>query len=87
MAVDEDRWIELWVDSGSPRFYVLKLVARADGKFEVTDPQKSDKTVDVFDTYEDADIFMTDEEYRLVDGRMSLDPDVDDEVVRAEKPR
>jgi hypothetical protein len=70
--VDEWDFIEVWTDATSKIPYLLLLVA--DGTtFKIYDPREGYKEVFSASTYEEAKLWLAEDEYELVDGRLSED--------------
>ncbi len=70
--MSEAKWIELWFESPSEGLRILVLRELADGSIELRDPRLDNKVVETFTSYEEADIWLTDEEYTLAEGRIEL---------------
>jgi hypothetical protein len=64
-------WYEIWADEGHAVPYVLLLRPVHEG-FEVLDPTNGNKSVLVSSSYEDAKMWLLEDEYVLV-GRKELD--------------
>ncbi len=62
-------WIEVWIDNVAWK-YVLVVRPIGDGRVEICDPQESWKVVGVFDNYEQAEHWLGEDEYDLVEGRL-----------------
>jgi hypothetical protein len=64
-------WYEVWADEGLPVPYVL-LLRPAQGAFEVLDPAEGNKKVFESPRYDDARMWLLEDEYVLV-GRKEVD--------------
>jgi hypothetical protein len=64
-------WYELWADEGLPVPYIL-LLRPTQGAFEVLDPAEDNKKVFESPSYDDARMWLLEDEYVLV-GRKELD--------------
>lgn len=62
------KYIEVWIDSASLE-YVLILKSSVDGTYEIIDPQEEKRVIQVFTTYEEAALWLREDEYDLVEGR------------------
>lgn len=62
-------WYEVWADNGLDPPYVLVLVPRQDGKFDVFDP-KEGRVAFQGASYDEAKLWLLEEEYSRVEGRM-----------------
>ena len=65
------RWIEVWVDSGTYGEFFLILRAMHDGSYVVVNPHHNNQSVMHFHSYEDAESWLREDEYELVEGRWS----------------
>jgi hypothetical protein len=65
-------WYEVWADDGLAPPYVLLVVPRDNGTVAVFDP-KENKVVYEAPGYEDVKLWLLEDEYRLVEGRMIPD--------------
>lgn len=80
--------IEVWAEtaSGGLNLYVLRELDT--GVFEVLDPHNGNRLVERFTSFDDAEVWLTDDEYVPVDGRIEMDaPDLrgpDADTLRAE---
>ncbi len=61
-------WYEVWVDEGLSPPYILLVLPEGD-RVDVFDPKK-DKVVHVAAAYEDAKLWLLEDEYTRVEGRM-----------------
>lgn len=68
-----DNWefTELWVDPTASPPYVLILLGDNSGFFCVYDPSQSYQLVFKSDTYEDAKLWLLEDEYERVEGRLT----------------
>ncbi len=62
-------WYEVWTESGLAPPYLLFLWCNQDGTFEVYDPYER-KIAYVTDNYDDAHVWLNEDEFTRVDGRM-----------------
>ncbi len=68
-------WYEIWVDE-SPGFpYVLILCPNKNNsqEFLIIDPQEKGSIIQTMADYESAKLWLSEDEYTLVDGRMTSD--------------
>ena len=65
-------WYEIWADGGSPTPYVL-IVAEMDDEqgVVVIDPQNAKRIVHRAADYESAKLWLLEDEYERVEGRMA----------------
>ncbi|HBE20551.1 MAG TPA: hypothetical protein DEG17_13170 [Cyanobacteria bacterium UBA11149] len=63
-------WIEVWIDTYAS--YVLVLRGYEDGSIELYDPQKGRGSESSFDSYEEAYLWLREDEYDLAEGRMEM---------------
>ena len=73
VARNDVTWIEVWADAASPADYILVLRSLTNGSLELLDPQQQGEVVERFDDYEEAVHWLNEDEYDLVEGRMSFD--------------
>lgn len=68
-------WVEVWMDGFSKRdfIYLLLLQASSGGTFDIIDPQEQGRKIKSFNSYEDAEFWLEEEEYELVEGRRELE--------------
>jgi hypothetical protein len=66
-------WYEVWVDDGLPVPYVLIVFPdkQLTGGIVVVDPKETDKVVHNAPDYENAKMWLLEEEYKRVEGRMT----------------
>jgi hypothetical protein len=65
-------WYEVWTDEGVTPPYVLLLIAADSGsRFDVYDPAEKRATFTA-STYDEAKIWLLEDEYTKVEGRMTL---------------
>ena len=67
-----DNWYEVWVDDGLPQPYVLIVLPKEGGAVIVFDPKES-KPVHEAPDYERARLWLLEDEYTRVEGRMTRD--------------
>jgi len=67
---DDWLFIEVWADATSSVPYLLLLVADEEG-FKIYDPAEGYKQVYAASTYEEAKLWLAEDEYELVDGRLT----------------
>jgi hypothetical protein len=65
-------WYEVWADTTTDPPYVL-VVRNNDKEFVVTDPKTDDRAVFVSPVYNDVRLWLLEDEYIRVDGRMNFD--------------
>lgn len=63
-------WYEVWADDSSDPPYILLLHATPSG-FRVVDPHESNRVVFESSSLEEAREFLMEDEYTMVNGRMS----------------
>jgi len=63
-------WYEVWTDEGIDIPYVLILIAKDDEIFQVCDPKEDNNICFQSKNYEDAKLWLLEDEYTLVEGRM-----------------
>jgi hypothetical protein len=67
--VSDWQFVETWIDPTSEVPYVLLLIAEETGEFKVYDPKENYAVIFSSDNYEDAKIFLMEDEYEQVKGR------------------
>lgn len=65
----EWEFAEIWVDPWLSPPYILMLVKEQSGKFSIQNPAQSYKTIFTCDTYEEAQMWLLEDEYERVTGR------------------
>ncbi len=68
-------WYEVWADDGLDLPYVLVLIPRHEGKFEVFDPQER-RVAFKAASYDEAKLWLLADEYTRVEGRMDGSDDL-----------
>ncbi len=63
-------WIEVWIDTYAS--YVLVLRCYGDGSIKLYDPQKGRTSESTFASYEEAYLWLREDEYDLAEGRMEM---------------
>ena len=68
-----DNWefTELWIDPTASPPYVLILLSDSSGKSCVYDPNQNYQLVFKSDTYQEAKLWLLEDEYERVEGRLS----------------
>ncbi len=61
---------EFWMDPSASPPYALLLLGRGGGPCQVLDPSKKYKTVFASESYEDAKLWLLEDEYERVEGRL-----------------
>lgn len=69
------KWTEVWIDEPGRGTYVLVVRGHEDGTIQVADPQKTGAIVREFKTYEDATLWLREDEFQRVEGRCDFDWD------------
>ncbi len=64
-------WYEIWADEGLNPPYLLIVRSTRGGHVEVLDTRDDHRVVHVADNYEDACLWLSEDEYTQVVGRMS----------------
>lgn len=67
----QPKWIEVWIETNDYRF-LLVLKCYSDNRIELTDPQAGHSIIETFSAYDDANIWLIDDEYSKI-GRFSLE--------------
>lgn len=65
------QWYEVWSDESFDKPYLLILGEALDGEILVIDPKDNDKVVFRSNDYAQAKLWLLEDEYTLVDGRMT----------------
>ncbi|MBL4674568.1 MAG: hypothetical protein JKX81_20065 [Arenicella sp.] len=65
------QWYEIWSDESFEAPYLLILSDSENGEFIITDPKENGKIVFRTSKYEEAKLWLLEDEYTLVDGRMT----------------
>ena len=66
-------WYEVWADDGLPQPYLLVMTGTAACGVVIRDPQEGRKVVYQAPDYESAELWLLEDEYRRVQGRMTID--------------
>ncbi len=71
----ENNWhfTEVWIDPMLTPPYVLLLLADAQGKCQIYDPAKDYAVIFTSENYEIAKLWLLEDEYEPIKGRLSLD--------------
>jgi hypothetical protein len=67
------KFIEVWIDSMLTPPYVLLLLADKSGKCSICDPATHYQVIFSSDNYETAKLWLLEDEYEPMEGRLSLD--------------
>ncbi len=67
----EWEFAEIWVDPYLSPPYILMLIKEQSGKFSIQNPVESYRTIFTGDTYEEAQMWLLEDEYERVTGRFS----------------
>lgn len=77
MSTSEDRWFEVWFDQGEDAVPSWILIVTPDktnpGFVIVSDPQENYRVIHSGQDYEDTRLWLQEDEYSLVDGRVFPD--------------
>lgn len=77
MSTSEDRWFEVWFDQGEDAVPAWILIVSPDrinpGLVIVSDPQENYRIIHSGQDYEATSLWLQEDEYRLVDGRVFTD--------------
>lgn len=65
------QWYEVWSDESFDEPYLLVLKKSKDGEIIIIDPKENHKIVYRSKDYDDAKLWLLEDEYTLVDGRMT----------------
>lgn len=66
-------WVEIWTDMASGGLDLLLLRGFSNGRIELRDPHQNNKLVQTFTSYDDAEFYLTDDEYVVIEGRLETD--------------
>ena len=66
------KWYEVWVDESTTIPYILFLCPDPDnpGGMLIIDPKESNPVINKFSDYDTAALWLNEDEYTMVDGRM-----------------
>lgn len=64
-----NNWYEVWADEGLPQPYVLIVIPKPSGGIAILDPKEDKVVYDACD-YKKAQLWLLEDEYTLVQGRM-----------------
>jgi len=64
------QWYEVWSDESFDEPYLLILSKAGHGEIVIIDPRENSKIVFRSDDYHEAKLWLLEDEYTLVDGRM-----------------
>jgi hypothetical protein len=67
------QFTEVWIDPMLAPPYVLLLLADKSGKWSIYDPAKDYQVIFSSDNYETAKLWLLEDEYEPMEGRLSLD--------------
>ncbi len=65
------KWYEVWSDESFDEPYLLVLGKTVRGEIVVIDPKEHNKVVFRSNDYDEAKLWLLEDEYTLVDGRMT----------------
>jgi len=68
---DNREFTELWVDPTASPPYVLILLSDMDGRICIYDPTQNSQVVFSSNTYEEAKLWLLEDEYERVEGRLT----------------
>ena len=68
-----DIWYEVWTDESTDIPYILLLIYRSEGPewFAILDPREGNRLVFAASSYEEAKLWLLEDEFDQVNGRMS----------------
>jgi hypothetical protein len=67
--VSDWKFVETWIDPTSEIPYVLLLVADEAGEYKIYDPKENYTVVFASRSYDEAKVFLTEDEYEQIRGR------------------
>ena len=67
------QFTEVWIDPMLTPPYLLLLLADKDGKYCIYDPAKNYQVIFSSDSYETAKLWLLEDEYEPIEGRLSSD--------------
>ena len=70
-----EKWYEVWVDESTQIPYVLFLCPDPDnpGGMLIIDPKEGDRVINKLPDYDRSTLWLTEDEYTRVEGRMECD--------------
>lgn len=70
-SVENDwQFTEVWIDQTLTPLYILLLLADAKGKCQIYDPAKGYEVIFSSDNYENAKLWLLEDEYEPIEGRL-----------------
>ena len=73
LAAERWRFLEVWIDPLQSPPYVLLLIGEEDGVCSILDPKESYRLVERCKNYDDAQLWLLEDEYEPVEGRLPMD--------------
>jgi hypothetical protein len=64
-------FLEVWVDPMQSPPYLLMLLGEESGRCQILDPAEQYKLIKLFDSYNQAQIWLLKDEYEPIEGRLS----------------
>ncbi|GAC1352422.1 MAG: hypothetical protein NVS3B20_09930 [Polyangiales bacterium] len=71
MAHRQILWVEAWIET--TRYSYVLLLQNVEERFQIVDPQKNGAIIEVFDSYDDAQNWLHEDEYDQIEGRYALE--------------
>ena len=69
----EHEWIEVWIDGYTLGYILLLRKKLGIEAYEIVDLKEEFRVIETFTDYEDAYYWLREDEYDLVEGRISID--------------
>ena len=63
-------FLEVWIDPMQSPPYILLLLGDKSGSCQILDPAEQYKSIDRFDTYDEAQLWLLEDEYEPLEGRL-----------------
>lgn len=69
----KDNWhfLEAWIDPMQSPPYILLLLSDQSGRCHIVDPAEQYKLINYCDTYDEAQLWLLEDEYEPLEGRLS----------------
>lgn len=70
--MSEQKWvfIEAWADVGLDIPYILLLICKSETSYQIIDPREQNRVLFSTELYEEAKLWLLEDEYRCFDGRL-----------------
>ncbi len=71
--VNDWRFLEVWIDVTASPPYILMLLGNYAGSYYIVDPAKAYQIIFIAQTYQEAKLWLLEDEYEHLDGQLILE--------------